>query len=94
MIKSSSATASRSPKGRLRKPAAARSERRAHGAQARLSARVLTIVPLLFAAWSAVASRRTRDIYLTSFAGGICAVSGLVLNMLGWQWMKRTIGQT
>jgi hypothetical protein len=55
---------------------------------------VLTIVPLLFAAWSAVASRRTRDIYLTSFAGGICAVSGLVLNMLGWQWMKRTIGQT
>ena len=76
----------------LRERTAARAERRAHGSQARLSARLLTIVPLVFATWSAVISQRTRDIYLSSVAGGICAASGLALNVLGWQWMKRTIG--
>jgi Flp pilus assembly protein TadB len=78
----------------LRERAAARAERRAHGSQARLSARVLTVVPLVFAAWSAVASERTRDIYLSSLAGTICALFGLALNVAGWQWMKRTIGAT
>ena len=66
----------------------------AHGSQARLSARVLTIVPLGFASWSAVASDSTRDIYVSTLAGGICASSGLALNVLGWQWMKRIIGPT
>lgn len=76
----------------LRERAAARAERRAHSSQARLSARVLTIVPVGFAAWSAVASGSTREIYLSTIAGGICAVGGLALNVLGWQWMKRIIG--
>lgn len=78
----------------LRERAAARAERRAHASQARLSARVLTIVPLGFAAWSAVASHSTRQIYISTFAGGICASSGLALNVLGWQWMRRIIGPT
>jgi Flp pilus assembly protein TadB len=76
----------------LRERSGARAERRAHGAQARLSARVLTIVPLAFAAWSALASQRTRDVYLSTAAGGICAMSGLALNVIGWRWMKRIIG--
>jgi Flp pilus assembly protein TadB len=76
----------------LRQRFAARAERRAHGAQARLSARVLTIVPLAFAAWSAIASQRTREIYVSTAAGGICALFGLVLNVIGWRWMKRIIG--
>jgi Flp pilus assembly protein TadB len=78
----------------LRERAAARAERRAHSSQARLSARVLTIVPVGFAAWSAVASHSTREIYVSTFAGGICAFSGLALNVVGWQWMKRIIGPT
>lgn len=78
----------------LRERAAARAERRAHGSQALLSARVLTVVPLGFAAWSAIASQRTRDIYVSSVAGGVCALCGLALNIVGWQWMKRTIGPT
>ncbi len=78
--------------GVLRERAAARSERRAHASQARLSARVLTIVPLVFAAWSAVASQRTRDVYVTTVAGGLCAVCGLALNFVGWRWIKRIIG--
>ena len=78
----------------LRERTAARAERRAHGAQARLSARVLTIVPLVFAAWSAVASQRTRDVYVSTVAGGIAALCGLTLNIAGWRWMKRIIGPT
>ena len=76
----------------LRERAAARAERRAHGAQARLSARVLTIVPLGFAMWSAVTSQRTRDVYVSTIAGGICALCGFALNLAGWRWMRRIIG--
>ncbi len=76
----------------LRERAAARAERRAHGSQARLSGRVLTIVPLGFAMWSAVASPRTRDVYVSTMSGGICALCGLALNLVGWRWMKRIIG--
>jgi len=76
----------------LRERAAARAERRAHSSQARLSARVLTVVPLGFATWSAIASQRTRDVYLSTGAGGICAVCGLVLNLVGWRWMRRIVG--
>ena len=76
----------------LRERAAARAERRAHGSQARLSARVLTVVPVVFALWSALASQRTRDVYLSTAAGGVSAAFGLALNVAGWQWMKRIIG--
>lgn len=76
----------------LRGRTAARAERWAHGAQARLSARVLTIVPLGFAGWSALSSQRTRSVYLSSFAGGVCALLGLFLNLIGWRWMKKIVG--
>jgi tight adherence protein B len=75
----------------LRDRAAARDERRAQSSQARLSARILTIVPLAFAVWSAVASQRTRDVYTTTAAGGACALCGLGLNIVGWRWMKLII---
>jgi hypothetical protein len=51
----------------------------------------LTIVPLGFAVWSAVASQRTRDVYVTTVAGALCAAAGLALNLIGWQWMKRIV---
>jgi Flp pilus assembly protein TadB len=76
----------------LRERATARAERKAHGAQARLSARVLTVVPLGFAGWSVVASTRTRDVYVSSLSGGICALCGLALNVAGWRWMNKIIG--
>ncbi len=78
----------------LRERAAARAERRAHSAQARLSARVLTVVPLGFATWSTFASQRTRDVYLATAVGGICALCGLGLNLVGWRWMKRIVSST
>jgi Flp pilus assembly protein TadB len=76
----------------LRERAAARAGRRAHGSQARISARVLTVVPMGFAVWSAAASQRTRDVYISSAAGGVCAICGLALNLVGWRWMRRIIG--
>ena len=76
----------------LRGRVAARAERWAHGAQARLSARVLTIVPLGFALWSATTSQRTRDVYTSTAAGAVCAICGLALNLIGWRWMRRIIG--
>jgi Flp pilus assembly protein TadB len=75
----------------LRERAAALAERRAHGSQARLSARVLTIVPLGFAVWSAAFSQHTRDVYISTAASGVCAVCGLALNVVGWRWMRRII---
>jgi tight adherence protein B len=75
----------------LRERAAARAERRVQAAQAILSARVLTIVPLGFAGWSAIAGQRIRDVYLST-AGGICALCGLTLNLAGWRWMKKIVG--
>jgi tight adherence protein B len=75
----------------LRERAAARAERRVQAAQAILSARVLTIVPLGFAGWSAIAGQRVRDVYLST-AGGICALCGLTLNLAGWRWMKKIVG--
>ena len=76
----------------LRERAAALDERRAQGSQARLSARVLTIVPLGFAVWNAAVSQRARDVYISTAAGGVCATCGLALNLVGWRWMKRIIG--
>lgn len=76
----------------LRDRAAARAERQAHSAQARLSARVLTIVPFGFALWTALSSDRTRAVYLSSAVGSVCAISGTVLNVAGWRWMRRIIG--
>ena len=78
----------------LRERAAALAERRAHGSQARLSARVLTIVPLGFAVWSAAVSKHTRDVYISTTAGGVCAICGLALNLAGWRWMRRIIVAT
>jgi Flp pilus assembly protein TadB len=77
----------------LRERTAGRAERMAHSAQARLSARVLTVVPLGFAAWSALSNHRTREVYLGSLAGGACATLGLVLNLTGWRWMKRIVAR-
>ena len=76
----------------LRERAAARAERRAHSAQARLSARVLTVVPLAFAVWNFASNAPTRHLYATSVAALTCAVAGIVLNLSGWLWMLRIVG--
>lgn len=75
----------------LRERAAAQAEAHAHSAQARLSARVLTTVPLGFAAWSAVSSSSFRAAVLTP-AGIASLALGTTLNLIGWWWMRRIVG--
>ncbi|MDO8364329.1 MAG: hypothetical protein Q7V88_15665 [Actinomycetota bacterium] len=76
----------------LRERAAIRGEAAAHSAQARLSARVLTGVPVAFAAWSLLASASFRAALLSS-VGLVSAAAGALCNLAGWWWMRRIVGR-
>ena len=61
-------------------------------AQARLSARVLTSVPVAFSLWGVAFSRSFRSAVVTPV--GLCAVAvGAILNATGWLSMRRIIGR-
>ncbi len=70
---------------------AERAERRAASAQARLSARVLTLVPLCVAAFLALTEPSIRAA-LASPAGLACLGTGAALDLAGWWWMRALIG--
>lgn len=74
----------------LRERSAIRAEAHAHAAQARLSARVLTAVPLVFIGWSLATSASFRAAVLGS-AGAVSVALGALCNLAGWQWMQRII---
>jgi Flp pilus assembly protein TadB len=66
-------------------------ERRSLTAQARLSARVLTALPIVFACWSIAADDSVRQAYLTSPLPALSATAGAALNLVGWWWMRRLV---
>jgi tight adherence protein B len=74
----------------LRERNGARLERRAHSAQARLSARVLTVVPIAFAGWT-LATTPTVRAFSTTPAGLACVALGAAANAAGWRLMNRAI---
>ncbi len=74
----------------LRERDAANSERLAHSAQARLSARVLTVVPLFFGSWTTLTNAHVRRFVATP-AGIVCVGVGLSLNVVGSRAMRRII---
>lgn len=76
----------------LRERAAIRAEASAHSAQARLSARVLTAVPIVFASWSLLSSRSFRTAAFSPI-GATSAALGALCNLLGWWWMRRIVGR-
>ena len=76
----------------LRERAAIRGEALAYSAQARLSARVLTGVPLAFAGWSLLTSRSFRTAVLST-TGLASALIGGMCNLVGWWWMRRIVGK-
>lgn len=76
----------------LRERSAIRGEALAHSAQARLSARVLTTVPLAFTGWSLLASRSFRTALLST-VGLASALIGAMCNLIGWWWMRRIVGK-
>ena len=75
----------------LRERQAMSADRHSQAAQARLSARVLTLVPLVLAAYSLTFSPSTRNVVLHSPVALACAGAGLVVNALGWWWMRSII---
>lgn len=74
----------------LRERHAASQERIAQAAQARLSAKVLTVVPIAFASWTLITSSSVQQFMITP-AGVVCAATGIALNLLGWSLMNRAI---
>ena len=66
-------------------------ERSTASAQARLSARVMTLVPVGVVGLLVVAEPSIRGI-LTTPAGVACVVTGTSLDLAGWWWMRRMIG--
>lgn len=74
---------------------AARQERRAQAAQARLSATVLTWVPVAVAALAMLGDADVRDVMLTTPLGWVCLGGGWALSALGRRWITRlTEGRT
>lgn len=76
----------------LRERVALRAEAAVHAAQSRLSARVLTLLPIAVAALGTCTSQSFRAA-LGSVAGTACAAVGLALNGIGWRWMRREIAR-
>jgi Flp pilus assembly protein TadB len=72
--------------------AAERDERRTASAQAALSARVLTLLPLGVLGLLVVAEPSIRST-LVSPLGASCVVAGVTLEVAGWWWMRRLIGR-
>lgn len=75
----------------LRERETTRAEALAHAAQARLSAVVLTLVPVAFAGFGVATSSSYRSA-VDGGAGVVLATIGAALNLIGWRWMRRIIG--
>ncbi len=76
----------------LREREAHTREVRALGTQARLSAGVLVVTPLGFAAVAALLDGRVVTLVLTTPLGWACLAGGLVLDGFGAWWMHRLTG--
>lgn len=72
----------------LRERRAMRAIRASHTAAARLSARLLTALPLVFTGFNCAVSASARQVLFGTPAGVACLVVGLVLNATGWWWMR------
>jgi tight adherence protein B len=65
-------------------------EVRSHTASARLSARLLTALPIAAVGLTLVISPSAASVYTTS-AGLVCLGLSLVLNVAGWLWIRSLI---
>ncbi len=77
----------------MRQRAADEHERRAHSAQARMSARVMTIIPLALLALLFATDDDVRSVIVQP-GGAIVVTIGMALNVLGAWWMHRIVGPT
>jgi tight adherence protein B len=70
-----------------------RDERRTASAQARLSARVLTTLPIATLGVMALVEPSTRTAVATP-AGVTCLTAGATFNLAGWWWMRHVIARS
>jgi tight adherence protein B len=75
----------------LRGRAADAAERRTHSAQARMSAVVMTCLPVAMLGLLLMTSGPVRSAVVRPSGAIVVAVGGL-LNVAGWRWMRRIIG--
>jgi len=76
----------------LRLRAVDEEERRSHSAQARLSAHVLTVIPVGMLVLLVTTDADVRSAVVEP-VGALCVAIGLLLNATGWLWMRHTIGR-
>ncbi len=74
----------------LRERQAGRLERVSQASQARLSAKVLTVLPLAFATWTLLTTPSVQQFIVTP-VGVTCVVFGVILNLTGWTLMNHVI---
>lgn len=77
----------------LRERQAVHAELRALSSQARISALVIGVAPLGFGAFAMLTDPRTADLLLHTGLGWALVGAGLVLDTLGWLWMRHLCGQ-
>lgn len=75
----------------LRARAADLADRRTHSAQAQLSARVMTLLPVAMLAVLLITSAAVRAV-LVQPVGVLVVAAGAALNVAGSRWMRRIIG--
>lgn len=75
----------------LRERHALRAERRAQAASARLSTRVMTILPFAFTGFVAASDADVRHVLVGTPVGWSCLAIGGVLNLGGRAWAKRAV---
>jgi tight adherence protein B len=75
----------------LRDRLAVVAEAHALSAQARYSALVVGLGPLVYLAFSVVMDRRAADALFGTAAGRLCALAGIALELAGAWWMRRIL---
>src|SRR5205823_9756314 len=75
----------------IRQRAAALAEARSLTAQARLSATVLGVAPVAFAAVVSTIDPSVGSFLVATPAGVLLATTGLALDVGGWFWMRRLV---
>jgi Flp pilus assembly protein TadB len=78
----------------LRERRALAEERRAQAAQADLSAKVLSVVPVGFVTLAGATDRGLAQLLLATPLGWACLAVGGALDLIGWRWMRRIVGRS
>ena len=76
----------------LREQQGLKLDRDVQAAQAQLSTKVLTWLPIAVFAWIAITDPIARSFLLSTPAGMCCVATGITLNVAGRKWMSRVVG--